>query len=72
LTGTERTKNKGEDKEIVQLEWRSLSVEERLAHSLVKGIVEFIDKDTEEARNKVQRPQEFSERDPAAFFPFGY
>ncbi|PAW79848.1 MAG: methionine synthase [Verrucomicrobia bacterium Tous-C9LFEB] len=32
--------------------WRSGTVEERLAHALVKGIVEFIDTDTEEARQK--------------------
>ena len=36
--------------------WRSLSVEERLSHALVKGIVEFIDIDTEEARLKLGRP----------------
>ena len=32
--------------------WRSEPVEERLAHALVKGIVDFIDSDTEEARQK--------------------
>ncbi len=37
-------------------EWRRLSVEERLSHALVKGIDTFIDADTEEARQKVQRP----------------
>merc|ERR550517_1531845 len=31
-------------------EWRSLSVEERLQHSLVKGIDKFVVEDTEEAR----------------------
>ncbi len=41
------------DKDDVQvLEWRKASVEERLKHSLVKGIVEFIEEDTEEARKK--------------------
>ena len=37
-------------------EWRQLPVEERLKHALVKGIVEFIDTDTEEARVKYGRP----------------
>ena len=38
------------------LEWRSWDVERRLAHALVKGITEFIDEDTEEARQKLGRP----------------
>src|SRR5262249_3452778 len=32
------------------LAWRSSTVEERLAHALVHGIVDFIEEDTEEAR----------------------
>ena len=36
--------------------WRHATVEERLSHALVKGIVDFIDADTEEARQKSQRP----------------
>ncbi len=36
--------------------WRKGSVEERLSHALVKGIVEFIDQDTEEARLKYGKP----------------
>lgn len=32
--------------------WREAPVEERLRHALVKGIVEFIEEDTEEARQK--------------------
>ena len=39
-----------------ELEWRKGSVEERLAHALVKGIVDWIVEDTEEARGKYQRP----------------
>jgi 5-methyltetrahydrofolate--homocysteine methyltransferase len=34
------------------LEWREASVEDRLAHALIHGIVEYIDADTEEARQK--------------------
>ncbi|MEP6699487.1 MAG: methionine synthase, partial [Verrucomicrobiota bacterium] len=36
--------------------WRHAPVEERLSHALVKGIVDFIDADTEEARAKSKRP----------------
>ena len=37
-------------------EWRKGSIEERLSHALVKGIVDHIETDTEEARQKYQRP----------------
>lgn len=37
-------------------EWRKGSVEDRLTHALVKGIIDFIDQDTEEARQKYGRP----------------
>ena len=36
--------------------WRSTSVEERLSHALIKGIVDYIDEDTEEARQKYGKP----------------
>lgn len=36
--------------------WRSLPVEKRLEHALVKGIDEFIEVDTEEARQQFDRP----------------
>ncbi|HKP03694.1 MAG TPA: methionine synthase [Chthoniobacterales bacterium] len=36
--------------------WRDGPVEERLSHALVKGIVDFIEADTEEARQKFSRP----------------
>ncbi len=36
--------------------WRDAPVEERLSHALVKGIVDYIDADTEEARQKYARP----------------
>ncbi len=38
------------------LSWREKPVKERLAHALVKGITEFIDEDTEEARQQAERP----------------
>uniref|UniRef100_UPI0040481E6A methionine synthase n=4 Tax=Roseivirga sp. TaxID=1964215 RepID=UPI0040481E6A len=48
---------KGDGKKLVRDDsWRKESVEKRLAHALVKGIVEFIDEDTEEARVKYERP----------------
>jgi 5-methyltetrahydrofolate--homocysteine methyltransferase len=46
------TKEKTEKDE----EWRKGTVEERLSYSLVKGLVEYIDADTEEARLKLGRP----------------
>src|SRR3982074_2185234 len=36
--------------------WRNAPVEERLSHALVKGIVDFIEVDTEEARQNSKRP----------------
>jgi 5-methyltetrahydrofolate--homocysteine methyltransferase len=36
--------------------WRKEPVEERLKHALVKGIIDYIDLDTEEARQKCKRP----------------
>ena len=36
-------------------QWRNGTVEERLSHALVKGIVEYIDIDVEEARQKYDR-----------------
>ncbi|MBB2149809.1 methionine synthase [Pedobacter gandavensis] len=51
----ETIKSKG--KEIVRdEEWRKTSVEERLSHSLVKGIIEYLDADVEEARQKYPKP----------------
>lgn len=37
-------------------EWRKGSVEQRLEHALVKGIVDFIEQDVEEARHKYGKP----------------
>ncbi len=48
---------KGVDKVLVKdLEWRKGSVEDRLTYALVKGEIEFIDQDTEEARVKYVIP----------------
>jgi 5-methyltetrahydrofolate--homocysteine methyltransferase len=40
----------------VEEEWRKGTIEERLSHSLVKGIDTYIDADTEEARAKYGKP----------------
>jgi 5-methyltetrahydrofolate--homocysteine methyltransferase len=36
--------------------WRQAPVEERLSHALIKGIVDHIDEDVEEARQKLAKP----------------
>jgi len=41
---------------VQDLSWREAPVEERLAHALVKGITEYIESDTEEARQKYPSP----------------
>lgn len=58
LAGKYKNNGKVEKKDE---EWRSLPVEKRLAHALVKGIVDHIEVDTEEARKKVKRPLEVIE-----------
>ena len=55
LEFAETVKQKGKV-EVVNEEWRNGAVEERLSHALVKGIVDFIDADTEEARQKLPKP----------------
>jgi 5-methyltetrahydrofolate--homocysteine methyltransferase len=56
----ERVKAKGKTP-IKDEAWRAESVEERLKHALVKGIIDYIDVDTEEARQKCKRPLEVIE-----------
>jgi 5-methyltetrahydrofolate--homocysteine methyltransferase len=43
-------------KRTTDLAWRSAPVGERLSHALVHGIVDFIETDVEEARQKLPRP----------------
>ena len=40
----------------IDLSWRDAPVEDRLAHAVVHGTIEFIDEDTEEARQQAERP----------------
>ncbi len=50
------TSKAGPGKAVEDLGWRKEPVEKRLSHALVKGIVEHIDTDVEEARQKSKRP----------------
>jgi 5-methyltetrahydrofolate--homocysteine methyltransferase len=56
----ETVKGDGKKKEV-DLSWRNTSVQDRLSHALVKGLVEFIDEDVEECRKLYARPIEVIE-----------
>ena len=56
----ETVKGDGKKKEV-DLSWRNASVQGRLSHALVKGLVEFIDEDVEECRKLYSRPIEVIE-----------
>jgi len=56
----ERVKAKGKSP-VADETWRKQPVEERLKHAMVKGIIDYIDTDTEEARQKCRRPLEVIE-----------
>lgn len=47
--------------EVKDEAWRNETVEKRLAHSLINGITDYIDADTEEARQKYPTPLEVIE-----------
>lgn len=52
----------GQGKQQVQdTAWREQAVHERLAHALIHGITEYVEDDTEEARQAVERPIEVIE-----------
>ncbi|VXD03200.1 homocysteine-N5-methyltetrahydrofolate transmethylase, B12-dependent [Enterobacterales bacterium 8AC] len=53
--------NKDSEVAVQQAEWRGWPVAKRLEYSLVKGITEFIELDTEEARQQAERPIEVIE-----------
>lgn len=46
----------GKEAKERDLKWREWAVEKRLEHALVNGITEFIEADTEEARQNAERP----------------
>ncbi|HZG00608.1 MAG TPA: methionine synthase, partial [Chitinophagales bacterium] len=56
ITYADSIKGSNKKDEKAADEWRSKPVEERLTYALVKGIVEFIEADTEEARQKLPKP----------------
>lgn len=56
----ETVKAKGKE-EVKDEAWRNASVEERLKHALVNGITDYIENDTEEARQKYPKPLEVIE-----------
>jgi 5-methyltetrahydrofolate--homocysteine methyltransferase len=56
----ETVKGQGQKREIDR-SWRAGSVEERLSYALVKGVIDFIDEDVEEARQQYTRPLEIIE-----------
>jgi len=51
----ERVRGSGTKREL-DLSWRDAPVEQRLEHALVHGVVDFIEADAEEARQKLSRP----------------
>jgi 5-methyltetrahydrofolate--homocysteine methyltransferase len=55
LALAENVKGDGK-KKVVDLSWRENSVEDRLSHALIKGIIDFIEEDSEEARLKYNSP----------------
>lgn len=56
VTFADTVKGKGKEAVKEDTAWRDNTVEERLKHALIKGIVEFVDEDTEEARQKYGKP----------------
>ena len=60
LNFAENVASSGKEK-VIDLAWRKTSIQERLTHSLVKGIADFIDEDVEEARQTVNEPIEVIE-----------
>jgi len=53
----EKYKGSGEkEAKKEDLEWRSWPVEQRLQHALVKGVADYVEEDTELARQNAERP----------------
>ncbi len=50
------TVKQGGKKQERDEEWRKEPVEKRISHALIKGITEYIEDDTEEARQKLNKP----------------
>ncbi len=52
----DRFKGGKREERVRDLAWRDWPIEKRLEHALVNGITEFIDADTEEARQAAEKP----------------
>ena len=61
LDFAENVKGSAKEANTDRLKWRELPLQERISHSLIKGIDEFVDQDMEEARVSVNRPLEVIE-----------
>jgi len=55
INKAEAVKGKGKAREEKSEEWRNGTVQERLTHSLVKGITDFIEQDIEECRKQYDK-----------------
>ncbi len=56
LEAAERWKGEGGKKKEADLTWRTWGVAKRLEHALVHGIADYVEEDTEEARQAFDRP----------------
>ena len=56
LAFAEKFKGNGKTVSRANLEWRNDALQDRITHSLVKGVDEYIEVDVEEARQQVERP----------------
>ncbi len=61
VTFAETIKDKGKTQSGPDLSWREAAVKERITHSLVKGIADYIEEDVEECRHLFSRPLEVIE-----------
>lgn len=61
LSIADKYKGDGKAEKKEDLEWRSWSVTKRLEHALVKGIADYVEDDTEEARQAYAKPLEVIE-----------
>jgi 5-methyltetrahydrofolate--homocysteine methyltransferase len=60
VTFAQNVKGAGKQR-VVDLSWREAPVGDRLSHALVHGIVDFVEDDTEEARQQLDKPLEVIE-----------
>ncbi|WP_026989307.1 methionine synthase [Fodinicurvata sediminis] len=58
---SEKFKKGGSQKKEADLSWRESSVGDRLTHALVHGIADWVEEDTEEARQQFDKPLEVIE-----------